>query len=258
MPTTVTPPEILRPSHIDEGDIHDAGGGGKRPPVDKRTGGNGDDDDWSAHPAGRRGPRELISQYRSGMFFALAADFLFFIGIVAAFLVTKHSYHVDAYGRYINNWLPIELPPILFLNTAVILLSSVSAEVARRAMFHERDLMEEWIGLSRRTSRRAGLWLGVTLALGVTFLLGQWTAWLQLSIRRGSWDMQSSKFFYVFTAVHAVHLLLGVAALMTALLGLARSRRLLVRQILVDTTVWYWHAMGLLWILLFVLLEYFQ
>jgi cytochrome c oxidase subunit 3 len=45
---------------------------------------------------------------------------------------------------------------------------------------------------------------------------------------------------------------------MVAIVGLARSRKLLQRQILVDTTVWYWHAMGALWVALFVLLEYFQ
>jgi cytochrome c oxidase subunit 3 len=31
-----------------------------------------------------------------------------------------------------------------------------------------------------------------------------------------------------------------------------------IRQILVDTSAWYWHTMGVLWVFLFVLLVFFQ
>ena len=49
-----------------------------------------------------------------------------------------------------------------------------------------------------------------------------------------------------------------VFIVLAALLTLQRSRRLATRQIFVDSTVWYWHAMGILWILLFALLEFCQ
>ena len=68
----------------------------------------------------------------------------------------------------------------------------------------------------------------------------------------------SSHFFYLITVAHAAHLFLGIAALVTALSFLMRSRQLATRQVVVDATVWYWHAMGLLWIFLFALLEYGQ
>jgi cytochrome c oxidase subunit 3 len=53
-------------------------------------------------------------------------------------------------------------------------------------------------------------------------------------------------------------LFLGIAALIGTLTLLFRSRSLATRQVAVDTTVWYWHTMGLLWIFLFLLLEYGQ
>jgi cytochrome c oxidase subunit 3 len=62
----------------------------------------------------------------------------------------------------------------------------------------------------------------------------------------------------LITVTHAVHLLLGIAGLIAALAGLQASRSMATRQVLVDSTVWYWHVMGVLWVFLFVLLEYGQ
>ena len=254
MPITLTPPEIDRQQHTGEGD-----GGGRRPPTDKRTGGNGEGDNWSQRPQGRRGPRERLSQARVGLFFALGGDLMFFVALVSVFFVTKSSGHVDAYGRYVYEWLPTAIPNILWWNTGVLLLSSFTAELARRSMFREYDAMDEWIGLGRPLSRRAGIWLVATLLLGTLFLAGQWTAWSQLNAQHVYFASNpSSHFFYLITVTHAVHLLLGIGGLIIALAMLTGSRSLSTRQVMVDSTVWYWHVMGLLWIFLFVLLEYGQ
>jgi len=139
---------------------------------------------------------------------------MFFIALVSVFFVDKNSGHFDAYNRYVNDWLPTALPKILWFNTAVLLLSSVSAELARQSMFREDDVMDEWIGLGRPITRRATAWLSVTLALGLAFLAGQWMAWRHLAAQHvyiGS--NPSSKFFYIITWAHASHLALGVLAL---------------------------------------------
>lgn len=262
MPTILTPPNIRQPrkpgrperDRIGEGDS-----GGRRPPTDKRTGGNGDGDNWGDSPQGRRGPRERLSRARIGLFFALGGDMMFFVALVSVFFVAKTSGHFDAYSRYINDWLPTSIPSILWLNTAVLLVSSVTAEAARRSMFREQDLMDEWIGLGRPISRRAAVWLSITLALGGLFLAGQWIAWDQLAAQHVFFNSNaSSHFFYLITVTHAIHLFLGIAALIFALTALARSRQLAARQVFVDATVWYWHVMGILWVFLFVLLEFCQ
>ena len=87
--------------------------------------------------------------------------------------MAKPARHIDAYNRIVNTWLPATIPPILWLNTAVLLLSTVTMEIARRHMFHEIDAMEEWFGLGKPTSRRALPWLIATLVLGSLFLAGQ-------------------------------------------------------------------------------------
>jgi len=255
MPTILTPPEIDRRHHTTDGD----NGSGRRPPTDKRTGGNGDGDNWNNRPQGRRGPRERLSQARVGLFFALGGDMMFFVALISVFFVTKASGHFDAYSHYVNEWLPTAIPSILWLNTAVLLLSSVSAEIARQAMFREQDAMDEWFGFGRPIIRRATIWLSVTLLLGGVFLAGQWVAWDQLAAQHVFFRTNpSSHFFYLITVTHAVHLFLGIAGLVAALMVLQRSRSLANRQVLVDSTVWYWHVMGVLWIFLFLLLEYGQ
>jgi cytochrome c oxidase subunit 3 len=255
MPAIVTPPGIDPHRKIGEND----NGGGKRPPVDKRTGGGGEGDNWNDRPAGRRGPRERLMQYRIGLGSALAGDMMFFIALISAFFVTKSHSHFDAYSHFVNEWLPTSIPSILWLNTGVLVISSATAEIARSSMFREQDVMDEWIGLGKPTSRRATLWLSITLALGIIFLTGQWVAWQQLASQHVFFGSNaSSHFFYLITVAHALHLFLGLTALIAALIGLRVSRLFATRQILVDTTVWYWHAMQVLWILLFILLEFFQ
>ena len=260
MPAIITPPVTppgteKRRRELEDGDH----GGGRRPPTDKRTGGGGDPDNWNERRRGRPGPRERLDRYRLGLFFGLSAVFMFFVAIVSVFFVAQGSGHIDANARYINEWLPTALPPILWLNTAVLLLSSLTMEVARRHMFREMHVMDEWLGLGKPITRRTMPWLVATIVLGVLFVIGQLVAWDQLATQRVHYySSQSSHSFFLITGVHGLHLLLGVAALITALIGLFASKQLENRQILVDLAAWYWHSMGLLWLALFSLLAFCQ
>jgi cytochrome c oxidase subunit 3 len=157
----------------------------------------------------------------------------------------------------IGDWHPVLLPPILYLNTAVLLLSSLTVELARQNIFREIDVLEEWLGLGRPALHRTLPWLGATLALGTLFLTGQWMAWRQLTAQGfafDQWSTPASYFFYVITGLHAAHLALGVVGLIVCLSVLGLLKRVELRQIAVDATAWYWHAMGLAWLLLFAVL----
>jgi cytochrome c oxidase subunit 3 len=157
----------------------------------------------------------------------------------------------------IGDWHPIDLPPIVFLNTAILILSSVTMEFARRQIFREIDVLEEWLGLGRPALRRALPWLGATLALGALFVAGQVIAWKQLTAEGFAfdrWSTPASYFFYIVTGLHAAHLVLGVLALTVCLTALGAFKRVESRQIAVDVTGWYWHTLGAAWILLFAVL----
>jgi len=259
MPAILHPDEVvekLPPRRVDEADI----GGGRLPPIEpKYTGGGGDGDNWSNNPVGRRGPRERLQTFRLGVFFFLAGDLIFFMTIVSAFFVTKHAGHFDAYNHWVYSWLPIGIPSILWLNTVVLILSSFTMEFARRAVFREIDVMEEWLGLGTPTRRRALPWMIATILLGAGFVWGQIVAWKQLAAHHVFYSGNpSSRFFYLITGIHGVHLILGIVMLFSALVGLKMLGRIQSRQILIDSTAWYWHAMGVLWIFLFGLLLWGQ
>jgi cytochrome c oxidase subunit III len=249
-------PSIFTPTPA-ETERKDPGYGGK-PPVDRRPtggGGGGGDDDWKPH---RRGPREALHRIRALVFCALAGDMMFFVVLVALFYARQAGTHMDARTlRQIGDWHPVLLPPILFLNTAVLLLSSLTMEIARKHIFREIDVLEEWLGLGQPALKRTKPWLAGTLGLGVLFLTGQVMAWQQLTGQGFAFDARatpSSYFFYLITGLHAAHLILGVVALLFCVVGLGWFRRVESRQIAVDATAWYWHTMGLAWAILFAVL----
>ena len=154
MPSIFTP----IPSEIER----KAPGTGGKPPVDRRPtggGGGGGDDDWR-NP--RHSPRELLHRTRAFVFCALAGDMMFFVVLVALFYARQAGTHMDPRTlRQIGDWHPVLLPPILFLNTAVLLLSSLTMERARRHIFREIDVLEEWLGLGSPALRRTLPWIAL-------------------------------------------------------------------------------------------------
>jgi len=241
---------------------HKAPGTGGKPPVDRRPtggGGGGGDDDWK-NP--RHSPRELLHRTRTFVFCALAGDMMFFVVLVILFYARQASTHMDPQTlQQIGDWHPVLLPPILFLNTAVLLVSCLMMEWARRHIFHEIDALEEWLGLGRPALRRTVPWLALTLVLGAIFLSGQLLAWRQLTAQGFAfdrWATPASYFFYIITGLHAAHLVVGVLALLFCLCALSRLKRVEFRQIAVDATAWFWHTMGLAWLVLFGVLLFGQ
>src|ERR1700688_3097121 len=144
-----------------------------------------------------------------------------------------------------NDWRHITLPSVLFLSTMLLVASSVTLEVARRRVAAYMGGVQSQVASSR-------LWLYVTLGLGLLFVAGQYMAWLQLR-SQGLYlaTNPNSSFFYVFTAMHALHVLGGLAGLLRVIrkLGLGTLRRSTL-----NATSIYWHFMGVLWIYLFLLL----
>lgn len=185
----------------------------------------------------------------------MAGDLIFFFCLILAFYAKQHASHIQMEDQYILDWSPLTVPPILWINTAILVLSGLTMEMARRSVFRELDAMEEWLGLGRPTTKRAFPWLVSTLVLGCLFISGQLTAWRQL-YGEGVFmaSNPNSHFFYLVTGAHTLHLMMGVAGLLVALISLGSSRRMEIRQVIVDTAGWYWHVMGVLWIFLFGLL----
>jgi cytochrome c oxidase subunit 3 len=100
----------------------------------------------------------------------------------------------------------------------------------------------------------AKLWLELTMLLGLVFVVGQYLAWLNLRAQ-GLYlpTNPNSSFFYVFTAVHVLHVIGGLGGLTRAMLKF-RSATHPLRRSTLDATAYYWHFMGMLWLYLLVVL----
>jgi len=258
---TLTPPPVYTPEKKQPRERTPQGpGSGGRPPYLKRTGGGGDGED--GHHRNDRGPGERLRRTRPAMLFFLIGDAMAFLALVSLFLVDRTATHLTPAGVQ-SSWHAIPIPPILWLNTAVLLVSSVTIELARQHIFHEEDVMDEWLGLGKPAARRAMPWLLATWLLGILFLAGQWMAWMQLRLRHGYEAVYqnasaSHDFFNLFTGFHAAHLALGVVGLSACMGILLFARRVETRQVWLDTAAWCWHCMGLFWIGLFALLVWGQ
>lgn len=173
------------------------------------------------------------NSYRLGTLFALGSIIMLFIAFTSAYI----------YRQGISfDWKPLDAPPILWFNTAVLLVSSATFELSRRA------LRREAYGAFQRG-------LSLTTGLGIVFLLGQYEAWRELAaqgIYLGT--NPHSSFFYLLTGAHAVHLMGGVIALGVVLIGAWRHRHTATERIAVDCAAIYWHFMDGLWVYLFLLL----
>ena len=123
-----------------------------------------------------------------------------------------------------TDWRHLTLPPILYLNTLVLLASSVTLEVARRRV-------GAFMGGRGDQVANPARWLYITLCLGLLFVAGQYAAWIQLRAQGVFLATNpNSSFFYVLTAVHAVHVSGGLG-------GLARVIRRLHKSILRKSTL---------------------
>ena len=194
------------------------------------------------------------------MAFGLTSVLMIFISFTTAYVVRKAGVIWDpARNDYVSNWVPATLPVrLLLLNTLVLLLSSLTLEVARRRA--EEDVVLEPIAAIpgiRVSHNRSLPWLWATIALGLLFLGGQYMAWEQLRLSHVDIATNISvSFFFILTGVHAVHLMGGILALLYAGLTSVLHRPPETRRIVTDVTAWYWHFMGVLWVYVFGLLYF--
>lgn len=183
----------------------------------------------------------LVARYRLGMWVALAGIVMLFTALTSAYIVRTAS---------ANDWRPIAIPNVLWLSTLVIIVSSVTLEGARRALKRQQD-------------EGYGRWLFATTILGLAFLGSQLLAWRQL-VGQGIYLSSNphSSFFYLLTAVHGLHLLGGILAIVYLLLRTRRRRDNVSEESrrlgAAGAVSLYWHFMDGLWVYLFLLLFFWK
>lgn len=167
------------------------------------------------------------------------ALWLFIVTVVMIFASLTSAYIVR---QSEGNWLEFDLPEIFWYNSAIILLSSITLH---------------WSYMSAKKDDLAKVRSGMILTsiLGVIFLVGQWYSWGALVDRDVFFvGNPAGSFLYVFTGLHALHLISGVIFLIIVLISSFRYQVHSKNMDTMEMCVTYWHFLGGLWLYLFMFL----
>jgi len=211
-------------------------------------------DDFHSRPFDAR-----LRRARLGLFVGVVGIVMIFVSFTSAYVVRQGLPTFDSRtNSLVHDWIPVRLPKLLLVNTFVLLLSSITIELARRRAARNAALAQVAFipGVSIRGDEKIS-WLALTVTLGLLFLAGQAMAWRELSAS-GFYisATPSSSFVFLLTGMHGAHLLGGLIALLIAGLASLLHRAAQSQLILVDITGWYWHFMAVLWVYILVLLEF--
>jgi len=171
--------------------------------------------------------------YPIGLMAILATAAMLFAAFTAALLVRRTG----------GDWARVELPPIVWVNAALLLASSAAVELGRRAV-------------RRGALPLAAPRLATGGILGALFLAGQILAWRALAARGGFLPTNPyAAFFYMLSAVHGVHVLGGLGGLGWTLRRTIQGAYSPARHTGLTHAAIFWHFVGGVWIYLLVVLS---
>ena len=167
----------------------------------------------------------------------LGSIVMMFAGLTSAYIVKKSQ----------ANWLEFELPKLFYISTLVILISSFTIQMAvKKAKAGE---LAQYRGF-----------LSVTAILGLAFVILQVRGFQALEASNvaltGARSNSAGSFLLVITGLHLLHLVGGVIALVVISLRSAAAKSSSNQVLPVELAATYWHFVDLLWIYLFVFLNW--
>ena len=179
--------------------------------------------------------RNRVHPHKMLLYVGIASLLMLFVALTSAYIVRRAG----------GNWLEFSIPGIFYINTLVILVSSLTLHLAKRAFV-------------RGASTTYRTWLTITMGLGVAFLILQFAGWDELAAQGVPLKINpSGDFVYAFGWLHAAHVIGGLAVLGVSVV-LAYYLPLKVtpaRKLRLELTVIYWHFLDALWIYLIIFLS---
>ncbi len=184
-----------------------------------------------------------VVDLHDGRAFALPVEklglrvFLVVVGVVFTLLVVVYADRMA-----LGDWQPLPEPWLLWLNTAILVLSSVAFQTALVAANRgRRDGVRKWL-------RAAGV-------LAIAFLAGQLLAWQQLvALGYFAATNPANAFFYLLTAMHGLHMVGGLVAWGRTSAKVRRGVEVTEVRLSVELCTIYWHFLLMIWLVLFTLL----
>lgn len=172
--------------------------------------------------------RKRIHPHKFTLWVAIGSIVMMFAGLTSAFIVKSNQ----------TNWVPVQVPTVFWVSTAVILVSSLTVQLSLRS-FKQRQM-----GQYRRL-------IAATLLLGIAFIVLQWIGfgdlWAQQIRFKGA---GAGQFLYVIFGLHALHVVGGVIALTVMFIKAFTGTTKQYSAVPVEVASIYWHFVDALWIYL--------
>lgn len=180
--------------------------------------------------------RKRIHPYKFTLWVAMGSIVMMFAGLTSAYIVKSNQ----------PKWIMLDLPVVFSYSTAVIVLSSITIQVALKE-FKERKMA------------RYRNMMALTFVLGVVFitlqLLGFNQLWNAGVTLKGA---GAAPFMYVIFGLHALHVLGGVIALLVIFLKAFSRYQRSYDPLSIEVVSTYWHFVDALWIYLFIFFTWIQ
>jgi cytochrome c oxidase subunit III len=180
--------------------------------------------------------RQKIHPHKFIMWVAIGSIVMMFAGLTSAFIVKSNQ----------AGWKDVVIPKVFWISTAVILVSSITVQMALRS-FKQREMNQ------------------YRMLIAVTFLLGAAFVILQVMGFQHLWNQGvqfkgagAGQFLYVIFGLHAVHVVGGIIVLLVMFIKAFFGKTKSYNSVPVEVAATYWHFVDLLWIYLLVFFLWIQ
>lgn len=175
----------------------------------------------------------VINPKKFVLWLLIVASIMLFAGFTSAYIVRRGE----------GNWEIFNLPSLFAVNTIFIIISSITMQLSVWA-------------LKKNNLTKVKQFLGLTLALGLAFCIGQFLAWGQLTADNVffAFSNPSNSFVYVISGVHLFHVIGGVLFVLIQFIQSLRGKLQSTLPLYTGMCATYWHFIGILWIYLYIFL----
>ena len=172
------------------------------------------------------------------LWFAIISLIMSFAAWTSAFIVSSSR----------PDWLKdFQLPDSFVISTIVIMISSVSFILAKRA-------------LKSQNRKATTIWLLVTLVLGTIFIFNQFNGFQQIIDQgynfTGPTSNVTMSYIYLIAMVHILHVVVGLICLLVVIYNHFKQKYNSENMLGFELAATFWHFIDILWIYLFLFLYF--
>lgn len=177
------------------------------------------------------------------LWFGIGSLIMSFSALISAFIVSSKQ-------RKDKDWLSnYDLPSAFYISVAIILLSSITFILAKKA-------------LKQNNRQMTTVWLLVTLALGLGFVFSQLEGFRQIIQEGYNFTGPTSNitmsYIYLIAVVHIMHVIAGLICILVVIYNHFKQKYNANNMLGLELAANFWHFVDLLWLVLFLFLYFFR